>query len=217
LAALLRDRFPGMSARQVARKAGVTATSLHRVWSGGGPPSLEFLIKLCCAAGDHPSLWLEAAGWTEMAVMMRECCGQGPESETATAREARKSLERLIARGQEAKALTSLHEIEAGLDGLREHFRLALENQEIEAAVLLANHRMRGDLLAFHGCSEVKALALAAAQDDLPQGWGSTSLSDTRLEMEFVCLVRPKQALQQHDCWQKRLQDWGSILRELWS
>ncbi|HSR53388.1 MAG TPA: hypothetical protein VLV83_21390, partial [Acidobacteriota bacterium] len=193
--------------------------SLHRIVNGGpgGPPSFENLMRLCQAVGEHPARWFAAAGHVEMAYFLREtteesAASRQPDPENA---DLRRHLEALLARGLGAEVRRALQRLEDALLAARVFFHKTFEESGAERAVILANHRMRGDVLVFAGCSEPQARAAAASQDALPESW--TSLRrELGAGLEVVVLLYKPAEPDSEDPWCRCLDVWAAVLPQAW-
>ncbi|HSR52938.1 MAG TPA: hypothetical protein VLV83_19120 [Acidobacteriota bacterium] len=217
---MIEQRFGDLNISEIARRAGIKVGAMHRIATGsrGGPPGFESLMRLCHLAGESPVPWFEAAGHVEMAHLLKETCGKVDAPEDASFRHDFPELyilfEAMLARGLAAKAGTMLQHLDSAIDPARSYFRQAAQASGADSAVLVAHHRIPGDVVEAFQCSPVDARALARAGKQLPQGWWRKRRPLTT-KAELVLLAKSSGGPEAGD-WDACLQFCATMLAEAW-
>lgn len=134
----LRRAYPGLSHSQIAERTGVNLKTISR-FMGGGRPSVEACLRLAAAVGEHPSVWLLAAGYREQAEDLLLTCPLDGETAPAdrVAHRLHSLLDEVIRAGLEEPARTALERIGSTVAPLKQHFELVVQRAGADKAALL--------------------------------------------------------------------------------
>ena len=191
LAEYLNEVFAGIPLKAVFERTGVNVATLSRLRRGKEAPSPETALRLARYLQIHPARILEMSGQTVLSELFWEIFpeegGFRPPASLQAGdiqkSELHRRLEGLIQRGLGKEALVALAPLEERWRSLQPELEAFTASLEAEAACLIADHRVKGDLLCRCNCPLVTAETLAKRRS--LQGWQRFSHQTEGLELQL--------------------------------
>ncbi len=191
LADYLNEVFAGIPLKAVFERTGVNVATLSRLKRGKEAPSAETALRLARYLKVHPARILEMSGQTVLSELLWEIFPEEGAFRPPTSLQAgeiqkselHRRLQGLIRRGLGKEALEALAPLEERWRSLQPELEAFTASLEAEAACLIADHRVQGDLLCRSNCPLVTAESLA--QRRKLQGWRRFSHQTEGLELHL--------------------------------
>ena len=201
----LRDALPAMTQAEISKRTGISKPGLSRLLTGEQKPTYKHILLLAHFLDAHPASLFEAAGDERGAEICRTLI---PSGEDSGARQLCHRVRQLARRGLDAEVSQSLYRIELLWEVSRESFQELAEQMGCQAACLVADHLVQGDVLYRWECTEEQAERLA--QDRQAPGW--RRFSHTRPGMSLDLFMAGGRA--NRTAIRIGLSSWASALRK---
>lgn len=175
----LRRAASKFTQAQLAELTGISTSVVNRLFTGDQKPSFEHLMRLSVVLGLHPALLFDAAGMDEGA----EICRSWMPEEESLARQLCRRVQKLVRHGDSDRVDAALANIELLWDLNRDAFEELARKTDCEAACLVGDVQVEGDVLYCWRCSEEEAQQLA--RERKAPGWRRFSGSDEAVALDL--------------------------------